>query len=103
MAAGQLLAGWALRALNTPASILAQALVYIRIYLLAIMSMIVYNMCAGILRAMGDSRTPFLVLAAGGFLNVCMDWCFIAMLGWGVSRLQLWRPSYHRLSRQYFS
>ena len=50
MAAGQLLADWALRALNTPASILAQALVYIRIYLLAIMSMIVYNMCAGILR-----------------------------------------------------
>ena len=50
------------------------------------MSMIVYNMCAGILRAMGDSRTPFLVLAAGGFLNVCMDWCFIAMLlGWGVA------------------
>ena len=85
MAAGQLLADWALRALNTPASILAQALVYIRIYLLAIMSMIVYNMCAGILRAMGDSRTPFLVLAAGGFLNVCMDWCFIAMLGWGVA------------------
>ena len=85
MAAGQLLANWALRALNTPASILAQALVYIRIYLLAIMSMIVYNMCAGILRAMGDSRTPFLVLAAGGFLNVCMDWCFIAMLGWGVA------------------
>lgn len=85
MAAGQLLADWALRALHTPASILAQALVYIRIYLLAIMSMIVYNMCAGILRAMGDSRTPFLVLAAGGFLNVCMDWCFIAMLGWGVA------------------
>ena len=85
MASGQLLADWALRALNTPASILAQALVYIRIYLLAIMSMIVYNMCAGILRAMGDSRTPFLVLASGGFLNVCMDWCFIAMLGWGVA------------------
>ena len=89
MAAGQLLADWALRALNTPASILAQALVYIRIYLLAIMSMIVYNMCAGILRAMGDSRTPFLVLAAGGFLNVCMDWCFIAMLGWGVAGASL--------------
>lgn len=85
MAVGQLLADWALRALQTPESILAEALVYIRIYLLAIMSMIIYNMCAGILRAMGDSRTPFVVLAAGGFLNVLMDWMFIALLGWGVA------------------
>ncbi len=85
MIAGQILADWALRALQTPTSILAEALVYIRIYLLAIMSMIIYNMCAGILRAMGDSRTPFLVLAAGGFLNVLMDWMFIALLGWGVA------------------
>ena len=85
MIAGQLLASWALRALQTPESILAEALVYIRIYLLAIMSMIIYNMCAGILRAKGDSRTPFVVLAAGGFLNVLMDWMFIALLGWGVA------------------
>lgn len=85
MIVGQLLADWALRALQTPTSILAEALVYIRIYLLAIMSMIIYNMCAGILRAMGDSRTPFLVLAAGGFLNVFMDWSFIALLDWGVA------------------
>lgn len=85
MIAGQLLADWALRALQTPESILAEALVYIRIYLLAIMSMIIYNMCAGILRAMGDSKTPFIVLAAGGVLNVLMDWIFIAFLGWGVA------------------
>ena len=85
MIAGQLLASWALRALQTPESILTEALVYIRIYLLAIMSMIIYNMCAGILRAKGDSRTPFVVLAAGGFLNVLMDWMFIALLGWGVA------------------
>ena len=85
MIAGQLLADWALRALQTPDSILAEALVYIRIYLLAIMSMIIYNMCAGILRAIGDSRTPFLVLAVGGILNVLMDWMFIALLRWGVA------------------
>lgn len=85
MAVGQVMADWALQALQTPATILAEALVYIRIYLLAIMSMILYNMCAGILRAMGDSRTPFFVLAAGGFLNVLMDWLFIALLEWGVA------------------
>lgn len=85
MVVGQLLARQALLLLNTPESILAQALVYIKIYLLAIMSMIVYNMCAGIMRAMGDSRTPFLVLAIGGGLNVLLDYLFIVVVPFGVA------------------
>lgn len=85
MIAGQLFAEWALRALATPESVMTEALAYIRVYLLALLSMIVYNMCAGILRAMGDSKTPFRVLAIGGFLNVFMDWICIAVLDWGVS------------------
>lgn len=85
MVLGQLLARQALLWLNTPESILAQALVYIKIYLLAIMSMIVYNMCVGIMRAMGDSRTPFVVLAIGGMLNVLLDYLFIVMLPFGVA------------------
>jgi putative MATE family efflux protein len=75
----------ALTVLNTPDEIMDSALVYIRIYLLAILAMILYNMCAGILRALGDSRTPFLVLAVGGILNVAMDALFIAVLQWGIA------------------
>ncbi|MCD8013162.1 MAG: MATE family efflux transporter [Lachnospiraceae bacterium] len=82
---GELLAEWMLRALNTPETILEEALVYIRVYILAILPMILYNMSAGILRALGDSRSPFLVLAAGGILNVFMDAVFIIVLKWGVA------------------
>lgn len=82
---GELFCKQALQALNTPEAIMAHALLYIRIYLLSILPMILYNMSAGILRAMGDSRTPFLILAAGGFLNVCMDALFIGFLHLGVA------------------
>lgn len=61
------------------------ALAYIRIYLLSIPAMVFYNMASGIMRAMGDSRTPFLVLAAGDFLNVLMDALFIVVFKWSVS------------------
>lgn len=83
-AAGLLLSRQALIWLNTPEEIMEPALVYIRVYLLSILPMILYNMCAGILRAMGDSRTPFLVLAVGGILNVCADALFLAVFHMGV-------------------
>ncbi len=82
---GELLAKWFLVLLNTPEGILEEALVYIRIFMLSILPMILYNMSAGILRALGDSRTPFLVLAGGGILNVCMDAVFIVLLRWNVA------------------
>lgn len=82
---GEVLCGLALRWLGTPEAIMDHALHYIRIYLLSILPMVMYNMSAGILRAMGDSKTPFLVLAVGGFLNVCMDALFIGFLDMGVA------------------
>lgn len=82
---GLLLSKQALIWLNTPEVILEHALLYIRIYIFSIPGMILYNMSAGILRAVGDSKTPFYVLAAGGCLNICMDALFIAALRWGVA------------------
>ena len=82
--AGQILAGSALKLLNTPRELMEHALIYLRLYLLAVIPMILYNVSAGILRALGDSRTPFYILALGGILNVIMDALFIAVLGWGV-------------------
>lgn len=84
-ALGLLLSKQALIWLNTPEVILEHALLYIRIYIFSIPGMILYNMSAGILRAVGDSKTPFYVLAAGGCLNICMDALFIAALRWGVA------------------
>mgnify|MGYP004732461559 CR=1 FL=1 len=75
----------ALRLLHTPNNIISHALIYVRIYLFSAIGMILYNMAAGLLRAMGDSKTPFLVLAAGGILNVVIDALFIAVFDWGVA------------------
>ena len=62
---GFFFSGPILRALDTPENILEQALVYIRIYLLSMLPLFLYNMNAGIIRARGDSRTPMLFQLLG--------------------------------------
>lgn len=43
-----------------------------------------YNLCANILRAIGDSVTPLIFLVAASFINVALDYIFILTLGLGV-------------------
>ena len=57
---------------------------YIKIYFLGIIPSIVYNMGAGILRAIGDSRRPFYYLIVGTFVNIILDFVFIAVFKMGV-------------------
>lgn len=84
MAAGLLLSRQILVWMKTPKEILSLSLVYVRIYFLAIPVMILYNLCAGIFQALGDSKRPVLLLAVGGVLNVCLDALLIAWLPFGV-------------------
>ena len=74
-----------LRALNTPESVMPQAVTYIRIYLLSIPMVIFYNMVSGGFRAEGDSASPFKVLVICGILNVGFDALFIIVLKLGVA------------------
>ncbi len=69
-----------LRLMNTPEDIMKEAADYIRLYFVGLLPMILYNVGAGILRACGDSKTPFYILAAGGFLNVAVDAVMIGAL-----------------------
>ncbi|MDY4969335.1 MAG: MATE family efflux transporter [Lachnospiraceae bacterium] len=62
-----------LQLLQTPEHVIPDAVDYIRLYFLGMLPMIIYNVGAGLLRACGDSSTPFRILAAGGFLNVLTD------------------------------
>lgn len=61
-----------------------EALNYLRLYLAGIAFTVIYNSGAGILRAMGDSRTPFLILASACGLNVALDILLVATLRMGV-------------------
>lgn len=73
-----------LRLLQTPENVMADAVDYIRLYFLGMLPMIIYNVGAGILRACGDSETPFRILAVGGFLNVITDALMIGAFHMGV-------------------
>lgn len=70
--------------MNTQTDLFDSSVAYIRIIFAAIPVTMVYNMAAGILRALGDSRTPvyFLILAA--LINVALDLLFIVSIGMDV-------------------
>ncbi|MBO4766949.1 MAG: MATE family efflux transporter [Lachnospiraceae bacterium] len=70
--------------LDTPEEIFSQAYAYIFIIFAGMTANILYNMSAGFLRALGNSRTPlyFLIFSCG--INALLDWIFIAKLGMGV-------------------
>lgn len=85
MVIGELSAPYFLRLMKTPEEITADAVSYIRIYFISLLPMILYNIGSGILRACGDSRSPFYILAAGGILNVAADGLMIVVLKLGVS------------------
>ena len=76
---------WALEAMKTPEDVMGHAVVYIRIYFLGIIVNLVYNMGAGILRAVGDSRRPLYFLIASCFTNIILDVRLVAVLGMGVA------------------
>ena len=73
-----------LRLMNTPEEILADASVYLRIFFAGSIPSLLYNMGAGILRSVGDSKRPFYFLAVSSITNILLDLLFIAVFGWGV-------------------
>ena len=73
-----------LQLLDTPAEILEDAYSYIIVIDLGVLVMFLYNLCAGLLRAIGNSVMPLVFLIISSVLNVVLDLWFIAGLGMGV-------------------
>ena len=71
--------------MNTPAAIFEDAYAYITIIYLGMFSTIAYNMFAGILRAMGNSRSPLYFLIVSSLLNIALDLLFVMVLRMGVA------------------
>ncbi len=74
-----------LHLLKTPDEIFHGAWQYLFIIFLGIPFTMLYNLCSGILRAVGDSRTPFLFLVLSSILNIVLDLFTIILLKWGVA------------------
>ncbi|MDE7262675.1 MAG: MATE family efflux transporter [Oscillospiraceae bacterium] len=66
-----------LTAMNTPADIYQRSYSYICTIFAGITAYVLYNYCAGILRSLGDSRTPVIWLIAASLLNIVLDVVFI--------------------------
>ena len=85
MAIGYLLSPWMLSATGTPADVLDSSILYLRIYFLGIVPVMLYNMCAGIQRAIGDSRRPLIYLFVSCGINIVLDLVFVIYFKMGVA------------------
>ena len=74
-----------LQLMKTPDDCLDGALVYARIFFSGAIASMVYNMGAGILRAMGDSRRPMIFLVITCFINIFLDIYFVVVLKMGIA------------------
>ena len=74
-----------MRLLNTPADIFDEAYSYISVTLFFMVTAMLYNMSAGVLRAVGDSITPLVFLIISSGMNVGLDILFITKFGMGVA------------------
>ena len=74
-----------LRMMKTPADCLDGAILYARIFFSGAIVSMVYNMGAGILRAMGDSKRPMIFLIITCFLNIFLDILCVVVLKMGVA------------------
>lgn len=74
-----------LQLLNTPEETLSMASVYMKIYFAGSIFLLVFNMGSGILRAIGDSRRPFIYLVVSCLTNILLDLLFVVVFQWGVA------------------
>lgn len=75
----------ALSIMNTPADVMKDAVLYLRICFLGMVPSLIYNMGTGILRAVGDSKRPLYFLICASLTNIVLDVVLVAVLGMGVA------------------
>ncbi len=73
-----------LRLMNTDQAIFDAAVSYIQLIFAAIPVTVLYNMAGGVLRSLGDSKTPVVFLAIASLVNIVLDLLFILVFHMGV-------------------
>lgn len=74
-----------IRLLQTPDDIFKDSALYLRIYILGLIFVFLYNICNGIFTALGDSTTPFYFLVASSIGNIVLDLVFVICFKMGVA------------------
>lgn len=74
-----------LEVMHTPEDIFRDALLYIQVIFIGTAASVAYNMFSGILRALGDSVSPLVILVVSSIVNVGLDVLFVVVFQWGVA------------------
>jgi len=78
-----------LQMMNTPENVLPLSATYMRIYFAGTIFMMIYNFCASILRAAGDTKSPLIYLTIAGVINVGLNIVFVTQLNMNVAGVAL--------------
>ncbi|MBQ8834201.1 MAG: MATE family efflux transporter [Oscillospiraceae bacterium] len=78
-----------LRLMKTPENVLPESTAYLTIYFSGILGLMLYNIGAGILRAVGDSQRPFYFLVVCAIMNTVLDLVFVLAFDMGVEGVAL--------------
>nr|WP_296157803.1 MATE family efflux transporter [uncultured Blautia sp.] len=76
---------WILTLLNTPDNIIDMSLLYLRIVFCGIPVVAAYNIFAGVLRSLGNSRTPLIAMVIAAAINIILDLIFVGRFHMGVA------------------
>lgn len=82
-------AGIFLEWMGTPKNVLPLSTIYMRVYFSGMTFTLIYNYCASILRAVGDTRSPLIFLSLAGVINVALNVFFVTVLHMNVAGVAL--------------
>ncbi len=85
MAGGTIFCDSLLHLINTPENVFVDSRLYLDIYIMGLPFVFFYNVATGIFSALGDSKTPFIFLAASSTSNIFMDILFVTAFKMGVA------------------
>lgn len=71
--------------MKTPENVLPLSITYFRIFFFGSFFSLTYNVCAGILQAVGDSKSPLKFLIIASITNIILDLVFVGVFRWGVA------------------
>lgn len=81
---GMILSAPLLRWMNTPEEVFGDSVTYLKVYFGGVLFNVIYNMAAGILNAVGNSKRSLIYLAYASVTNIALDFLLIVVFGMGV-------------------
>ncbi len=75
--------------MGSPDDVIDLAATYMKIYFAGIIPILLYNFCSAILRAVGDTKRPFIFISIAGVINVCLNLIFVIVFHMGAAGVSL--------------